>query len=236
MSNKKNGPDNPFFQAQQLYYDSVGAYVKIAAQWRMAAVICLLITVASLGLNIIQITKNKVVPYVVAVDKLGTALAVKRADTASPTPVSVIQAELANVIVSWRTVTADLDLQAKMVDRLSGFARGAAKGVLTEWFEKNNPVARARNGRLVSVNVKGVPLPVSPNSWRIEWQETVRNHVGITVDVTQYEATMTVVIQPPRTDAEILKNPGGVYITELSFGTVLSGSGAANVSPSEVNQ
>ena len=126
--------------------------------------------------------------------------------------------------------------QAKMVDRLSGFARGAAKGVLTEWFEKNNPVARARNGRLVSVNVKGVPLPVSPNSWRIEWQETVRNHVGITVDTQQYEATMTVIIQPPRTDAEILRNPGGVYITELSFGTVLSTSEAARASSNEVNQ
>jgi len=236
MSNKNNEMENPFFQAQQLYYDSVGAYVKIAAQWRLAALICLAITVASLGLNIVQTSQNKVVPYVVAVDKLGTALAVKRADMASPTPVSVIQAELANVIISWRTVTADLDLQAKMVDRLSGFARGAAKGVLTEWFEKNNPVARARNGRLVSVNVKGVPLPVSPNSWRIEWQETTRNHVGITVDVTQYEATMTVVIQPPRSDAEILRNPGGVYITELSFGTVLSNTGAANVSQSEVNQ
>jgi len=233
MSNETN---NPFLQAQQLYYDSIGAYVKIAAQWRLAAVICLIITVASIGLNIVQITKNKVVPYVVAVDKIGAALAVKRADTASPTPTSVIQAELANVIISWRTVTADLDLQAKMVDRLSGFARGAAKGVLTEWFEKNNPVARARNGRLVSVNVKGVPLPVSPNSWRIEWQETTRNHVGVTVDVTQYEATMTVVIQPPRTDAEILRNPGGVYITELSFGTVLSGTGAANLSQSEVHQ
>ena len=236
MSNKKNDQENPFFQAQQLYYDSIGSYVKIAAQWRLVAVVCLVITVASLGLNIVQVSKNKIVPYVVAVDKIGTALAVERADMASPTPTSVIQAELANVIISWRTVTADLDLQSKMVDRLSSFAKGAAKGVLTEWFEKNNPVARARNGRLVSVNVKGVPLPVSPNSWRIEWQETTRSHVGITVEVKQYEATMTVVIQPPRTDAEVLKNPGGVYITELSFGTVLATSEAARALTSEVNQ
>lgn len=42
------------------------------------------------------------------------------------------------------------------------------------------------------------------------------------MEVTQYEATMTVIIQPPKTDTEILRNPGGVYITELSFGTVLS--------------
>ncbi|MCL2029885.1 MAG: VirB8/TrbF family protein, partial [Deltaproteobacteria bacterium] len=57
--------------------------------------------------------------------------------------------------------------------------------------------------------------------------ETLRNHVGVTVETTQYEATMTVAVQPPRTEAEILKNPGGVYITELSFGTVLAKSSEA---------
>jgi type IV secretion system protein VirB5 len=214
--------DNPYLQARAEFYDSVGYPVKDAAQWRLAAFISFVLLALSLTGNVIQASREKVVPYVVAVDRLGAALAVKRADVASPTPVTVIQAELANLVTNWRTVTADLDLQARMVDRLSGFTRGAAKGALTEWFEKNNPVGRARSGRLVSVNIKSVPLPVSQNSWRIEWQETIRNHVGVTVESTQYEATMTVQIQPPKTDAEILRNPGGVYITELSFGTVLA--------------
>ena len=219
---KSSDLDNPYLQARAEFYDSVGYPVKAAAQWRLAAFICFVLLALSITGNVIQASREKVVPYVVAVDKLGAALAVKRADVASPTPVTVIQAELANLVTNWRTVTADLDLQARMVDRLSSFTRGSAKGVLTEWFEKNNPVGRARSGRLVSVNIKGVPLPVSQNSWRIEWQETVRNHVGVTVESTQYEATMTVQIQPPKTDAEILRNPGGVYITELSFGTVLA--------------
>ena len=223
MSNK-NDLDNPYIQARDQFFDSVGYPVKAAYHWRLAAFISFFLLALSLTGNVIQASREKVVPYVVAVDKLGAALAVKRADVATPTPTAVVQAELANIIVNWRTVTADLDLQAKMVDRLSGFTRGAAKGVLTEWFERNNPVGRARSGRLVSVNVKGVPLPVSQNSWRIEWQETTRNHVGVTVEAVQYEATMTVTIQPPRTDAEILRNPGGVYITELSFGTILTKS------------
>jgi type IV secretion system protein VirB5 len=226
---------NPYLDAREEFYDSVGYPVKAAAQWRLAAFISFILLALSLAGNVIQASKEKIVPYVVAVDKIGAALAVKRADLASPTPVTVIQAELANLIVNWRTVTADLDLQARKIDRLSAFTRGSAKGVLTEWFEKNNPVARARSGRLVSVNIKSVPLPVSQNSWRIEWQETLRNHVGVTMETTQYEATMTVLIQPPRTDAEILKNPGGVFITELSFGTVLAKSSeAARASQNEV--
>ncbi len=220
----KNELNNPYLQAREEFFDSVGYPVKAAYHWRLAAFISFLLLALSLTANVIQAGREKVVPYMVAVDELGAALAVKRADVASPTPTAVIQAELANLIVNWRTVTADLDLQARMVDRLSGFTRGAAKGVLTEWFEKNNPVGRAKSGRLVSVDIKSAPLPVSQNSWRVEWRETTRNHVGVTVESQQYEATMTVTIQPPRTDAEILRNPGGVYITELSFGTILSKS------------
>jgi type IV secretion system protein VirB5 len=218
----KDQLNNPYLEAQAAFYDSIGYPLKAAAYWRIAAFVCFTLLGLSIAGNVLQASREKVVPYVVAVDKLGAALAVKRADVAAPTPTTLIQAELANLVVNWRTVTADLDLQARMIDRLSGFVRGSAKGVLTEWFEKNNPVTRARSGRLVSVNVKSVPLPVSQNSWRIEWQETLRNHVGVALDVTQYEATMTVLIQPPKTDAEILRNPGGVYITELSFGTVLA--------------
>ncbi len=212
---------NPYLEAKEEWFDSVGPFVCQAAQWRLIALVALLLACASITGNIIQATKEKVVPYVVAVDKIGAAVAVRKADLASPTPTTVIQAELANLIHSWRTVTADLDLQARMVDRLGGFVLGSAKGVLTEWFEKNNPVGKAKSGKLVSVNIKSVPLPVSNNSWRIEWLETERNHTGLTTNTVQYEATMTVAIKPPTTDAEILKNPGGVYITELSYGEVL---------------
>ena len=112
--------DTPYLQARAEFYDSVGYPVKAAAQWRLAAFISFVLLALSLTGNVIQASREKVVPYVVAVDRLGAALAVKRADMASPTPVTVIQAELANLVTNWRTVTADLDLQARMVDRLSG--------------------------------------------------------------------------------------------------------------------
>lgn len=222
MKDQARKIDNPYLQAREEFYESIGYPVKAASYWRITALLSLILLGLSLTGNIIQMTREKVVPYVVAVDKLGSALAVKRADVASPTPTSVIQAELANVVTNWRTVTGDLDLQSRMVARLSSFIRSSAKGVLTTWFEQNNPVKRAKSGRLVSVDIKSVPLPVSQHAWRIEWQETVRNHAGLTMDITHYEATMTVAINPPKTDAEILRNPGGVYITALSFGKVLN--------------
>ncbi len=214
--------ENPYENARGQFLEYVATYAAAAFHWRLAAIICLIVLALSLALNIIQASKARVVPYVVAVDKIGQAVAVKRADEASVTPRTVIQAELANLVTNWRTVTADLDLQNQMVTKLSSVTRGAAKGVLTEWFVANNPVQRAKGGRLVSVQIKSIPLPLSQDAWRVEWRETVRNHSGVSQEITDYEATMVVVIQPPKTDAEILKNPGGVYITELSFGTVLA--------------
>ena len=101
---------------------------------------------------------------------------------------------------------------------------GSAKGQMRQWFEANNPFDRAKEGKLVQVSIKGLPLPVSQDSWRVEWTETVRGHTGaVLVDPQTFEATLTVQLQPPATDAQVMQNPGGIAITGLSFSRVLSG-------------
>jgi type IV secretion system protein VirB5 len=102
----------------------------------------------------------------------------------------------------------------------------AAKGVLTGWSEANNPYAQARAGKLVSVSIRGLPLPVSNDYWLVELRESTRNQAGVLMDVTHYEAAMKIAITPPATDAQVIKNPGGIYITELSYSTVLNQPGA----------
>jgi len=215
--------DNPYLNGREEWLERYGDYIKRAAHWRMIAVVCLLITAFSVAGNMIQAAQYKVVPYIVEVDKLGKAATVNRADLATPTPQRVIQAELANVILAWRTVTADLDLQKKMVERLSFYMAGAGKGLIRQWYEANNPYERAKDGKLVQVVVKGLPLPVSNDSWRVEWTETVRGFNGALLhDPQTYEATLAVQVHPPTTDAQVMKNPCGIYITGLSFSKVLA--------------
>ena len=98
---------------------------------------------------------------------------------------------------------------------------GSAKGVLRQWYEANNPYEIAKSGKLVHVEIKGLPLPVSSDSYRVEWVETVRSHAGVMLDSHTYEATVTIQINPPTADAVLLRNPGGVYITALSAGKVV---------------
>lgn len=212
---------SPFIAAKDEWLERYGSYITRAAQWRMFACCCLVITALSVAGNVIQASQNKIVPYIIEVDRVGKSVAVARADSASVAPQRVVQADIAMAIVNWRTVTADVELQERMIKRLSAFVTGTAKGVLKTWFEENNPYARAKKC-LVSVDIKGLPLPVSTDSWRVEWTETERNHVGLVQNTNSYEATVSVVILPPETDQQIMTNPSGVTFTAISFGKILN--------------
>jgi len=211
---------NPYLNGREEWLDRYGSYISRAAQWRIAAFLCLVLMGVSLTGNVIQARQVKTVPYIVEVDNLGNIGVVARADSASSTPRRMIQASIAACIADWRTVTPDVELQRKMIERLTFFMAGSAKGVLREWYEANNPYEIAKN-KLVQVEIKGLPLPVSPDSYRVEWMETVRSHAGVLLDSHVYEATVTVQIKAPTTDAVLLRNPGGIYITALSAGKVV---------------
>ncbi|WP_419783922.1 VirB8/TrbF family protein [Maridesulfovibrio sp.] len=212
--------ENPYLTAREEWLERYGSYIEGRNQWRLFAFCCLLVTAISISMNFIQVTQSKVVPYTVEVDKHGQILSVTRADEVGPAPKRIIQAEVANLIVNWRTVTADIGLQKKMVQRMSSFVLGAAQGAAKNWYENNNPYERSQKV-LVEVDIKGIPLPVSSESWRVEWLETVRNHSGVAISSTHYEATVKVRISPPTTESQILRNPLGIYVTELSWAKLL---------------
>ncbi|CAI3228548.1 type IV secretion system protein [Desulfovibrio desulfuricans] len=218
---------SPYLNGREEWLERYGSYISRAAQWRMTAFLCLMIATVSITGNVIQASQVKTVPYIIEVDALGKAAVVARADRASATPKRLIQAEIAKCVSDWRTVTADVELQQKMIERLSFFMAGSAKGVLRQWYEANNPYEIAKSGKLVHVEIKGLPLPVSSDSYRVEWVETVRSHAGVMLDSHTYEATVTIQINPPTADAVLLRNPGGVYITALSAGKVVGASAPA---------
>ncbi len=211
---------NPYLEAREEWLERYGSYISRAQQWRFFALLSLgALLLSGLG-NVIQAQKATVVPYFVSVDTLGRA-EVTRIENPGAPPRSLIQAELGNAVTNWRTVTADADLQKRMVQRLSMFTAGAARGVVQTYFQENNPYKRAADGKLVSVSLAGLPLPISQDSWRVEWTETTRDHAGNELERRRWQATMRLRFQPPSTDAQILTNPGGIYVTELNFSAML---------------
>lgn len=226
---KASDGHTPYLNARQEWLERYGSYISRAAQWRMTAFIALILLGGSIMGNVIQANQVKAIPYIIEVDKLGKAAVTARADQAGAAPLRLIQAEIAACITDWRTVTADIELQKQMIQRLSYFVAGSAKGVLKEWFTANNPYEIAKSGKLVHVEIKSLPLPVSANSYRVEWTETTRAHTGVALESHTYEATVSVQINPPASEAVLLRNPGGVYLTSLSASRVFkTGAPAAS--------
>lgn len=216
----KESAFSPFLAAKQEWLERYGDYIQARDNWRFAAFLALIIACASLAGNWFQHMQTKITPYIVEVDKVGNISAVRSLQSDGTVPSRVIQAEIVGIITNWRTVTADIELQKKLVAKLSAYIGGSARGTIQEWYQQNNPYQRAEKV-LVSVEATGLPLPVSSDSWRISWIETTRNHTGATLDSTQYEATVSIALVPPKNEAQIIANPGGILVTGLNFGKLL---------------
>ena len=208
-----NGPHSAIYiAARQEWNERYGGYIAQAAAWRVTAIASLaLAAVAVVGLAW-EASQNHIVPYVVQTDKLGDAVAISRADIAAPASPALIRAQLANWISNTRSVYTDAAAEKRIVTEayalVNGRSRAAAQ--LNDWFSAHNPFERARND-IVTVAVESVQ-PISGNTWRIEWREDTASRTGSGQSSQEWQATVTVSVNPPTTAAEILANPVGLYI------------------------
>lgn len=225
QANKLPQTKNPYLDARAEWLERYGSYISRSAQWRAVALISLVILAVSVTGNVMQAKQSSVRPYVVELDKLGRVRNVAPLPEAVSIPRNMIQATIASAIVNWRTVTADTELQKQLISKLSAVTTGAAQGLLKQWFSEHNPYDTAKAGQLIHVEIKGLPLPVSDSSYRVEWIETLRNQAGALLDQQSYEATATIQLHPPQSEAAILANPGGIYITALSASKIITNSG-----------
>lgn len=199
-----------------------GSYIKREHVWKVVAVFALAIALIAVGGVVYIGAQNRIVPYIVEVDKLGNAVAVRRADLIQPTDPRVMRAMLARFIVNVRSVLVDATAQKRAILEAYAMLRqpDPATGLLNEFFQSaQSPFKRAQT-ETVTVEIENV-LPISANYWQVEWREVVRNRKGIEIKRHRHKANMTIVVVPPTDDATIIKNPIGLYIEELSWSKLL---------------
>jgi Type IV secretory pathway, TrbF components len=214
-------PDNPqsavYMLARREWNERYGSYIAQRDGWRMAALAALGVAALAVGGLIYDRSRGYVVPYIVEVDKLGDALAIARADVAAPVAAQIIRAQLARWIVEVRSVYMDVAAQRRLIEDAYAMLdrHGAAFQTANEWFEANDPFKRAAN-ELVGVQVESV-LPISANTWRIEWREETRSRDGTLLSRQPWQAVATVNVIPPTTDAAMLVNPTGLFVEAFSW-------------------
>ena len=214
-------PDGPhsaiYMAARAEWTERYGSYIAQAHVWRVTALASLSVAFVAVAGVVWIGAQNRVVPYVVETDKLGDALAVSRADIAAPVDTRLIRAGLARWIEDVRTVYLDVAAERTVVTEAYAMVNrnGAAAQQLNDWFSQHDPFKRAQT-EMVGVSMESV-LPISGNTWRVEWREDRQSRDGTAVPPAHWQATVTVSVNPPTNDATILVNPAGLYVDSFDW-------------------
>jgi type IV secretory pathway TrbF-like protein len=207
-------PATPYQAAEQVWDQRIGSARVQAKNWRLMAFGCLLLALLMAAGLVWRAGQSLVQPYVVEVDKAGQVRAVGEA--ASPYKPSDAQTayHLAHFITLVRSLSIDpIVVRQNWLDAYDYTTdRGAA--TLNDYARSNDPFARVGK-ESVTVQVTSV-VRASDASFQVRWTE--RRYVnGEAAGLARWTAVLSIVVQPPRTEEKLRRNPLGIYINGLSW-------------------
>ena len=205
---------NHYLAGRQAWAEAFGSFIQERNLWRLVALLVSIVAILLGAGNIIQLRQQKVIPYMVEVDRAGRISGGQMAKKLE-TSQEMIQYSLGQFITAWRTVTADIALQEKYIKQSSFMSIGAAKRILAKWYADNNPYISSEK-KLVEVRIMALPLYVSGETWLVEWTEIERTHKGVERSRTTFQANLIIKRKLPETQHEIINNASGIYVSEIS--------------------
>jgi len=207
-------PVTPYQKAAQLWDERIGSARVQARNWRLMALGGLLLSTALSGGLLWQSMQSRVVPYVVAVDRLGEARAVTPADQDYQPADAEIDWFLARFISDVRSVSLDPVLMRE--NWLSAYDFTTARGArfLNGYARDASPFEEAGT-RTVSVQVASV-VRVSDRSFQVKWTESDYER-GTPAGTSHWTAILSVVRRPPGSADVLRKNPLGLYVDAIDW-------------------
>jgi type IV secretory pathway TrbF-like protein len=207
-------PQTPYQRAGQAWDERIGSARVQARNWRLMALGGLaLSTGLSAGL-LWQSTQSRVVPYVVAVDKLGEAQTVAPADKDYQPTEPQVAWFLGRFIVDVRSVSLDPVLMRQNWLSAYDFVTERGARFLNGYARAANPFGDVGT-RTVSVQVTNI-VRASDRSFQIKWAESEYER-GTLVGTSHWTAILSVVVRPPSSSDTLRKNPLGLYVDSIDW-------------------
>jgi type IV secretion system protein TrbF len=211
-----------YLQARREWDERYGDLVLGKRNWQITSAGLMLLSLI-LALGIVWMSaRTKVIPFVVEVDKLGYAITIPAALTASTTPTTVERMkryEIAAFIRNARSVTSDPVVEQNMLNDLLAHAHGAANRFLESYFHADdfvkNPFQIMKH-RTVDVQIESI-LQASPKSYQVRWSETARDLSGAPLGTSHWEAMLETELSPQNSTDTVISNPLGFYVTRISW-------------------
>lgn len=218
---KKIDETNPYLDAKREWLERYGNYISQKRNWQIIAVLSAIISLICVIFLGYSTTQNKLIPYVIEVDKLGNTSKVgivQNIDLKNP---NVIKYSLNTFIYSWRSVWGDVEIQRKFIFDAYAYLEPNSKAFnfINEEYREKNPFKQASKEN-VRVKVKSI-VPQNADTWQVEWEEETRNLKEEIISQITYRGFFQVKQIVPTTEEQILKNPLGIFIFDLNYAKIL---------------
>ncbi|MFT4178858.1 MAG: conjugal transfer protein TrbF [Thermomonas sp.] len=214
------------YQAAGLEWDRrIGEPRVQARNWRLMAFGCLGLAIGMAGGLVWRSAQSTVAPYVVEVDGSGEVRAVAAvASQYEPTDAQLAH-HLSRFIEQVRSLSIDPVVVRQNWLGAYGYTTDRGASVLNDYARANDPFARV--GReSVTVQVTSV-VRASESSFQVRWTE--RRYVnGAPAGTQRWTAVLSYVLQTPRTEKQLRRNPLGIYVNGLSWSRELDAGEGGN--------
>ncbi len=207
-------PVTPYQAAGQVWDQRLGSARVQAKNWRLMAFGCLSLALLMAAGLLWRAGQSIVTPYVVEVDAAGQVRAIGEAAT----PYKATDAQIAYHLTRFVTNVRSLAIDPVVVRQnwLEAYDyttdRGAA--TLNDYARSNDPFSRVGQNS-VAVEITSV-VRASENSFQVRWIE--RSYVnGSPASSERWTAVLSIVLQAPRNEERLRRNPLGIYVNGLAW-------------------
>ena len=215
---------SPFLDARKSFAALSGANVASTHMWQIVAIVALLLAIGAVASSTYQSLRSTMVPFVIQVDKLGTTAAVGPAAHAGDSDPIVIQSFLAAWVANARMVTPDAALQRQAVFRVYALLgpNDPATKKINGFYSRDgegDPFTRAGK-EAVEVQIE-TALPLTKESWQVDWLETTRDRQGARRPTTARMRATLQVYQTPNdrktSEEQMRMNPLSIYVKDFTW-------------------
>lgn len=207
-------PETPYQKAAQVWDERIGSARVQAKNWRLMAFGCLILSCLLSAGVVWQAGRSQITPFVIEVDSLGDVRTVGPAIAAYEPSDAQIAYHLARFIENVRSLSIDPIIVRQNWLRAYDYATTRGANTLNDHAQAYDPFSKVGQ-RTVTVDVTSI-VRSSDDSFEVRWREQSLEN-GSLAETNHYTAVLSIVLQLPRTEEALRKNPLGIFVHGLNW-------------------
>lgn len=212
----KNSQDRRYDRAKRAWDERIGSARAQAFHWRLTALLSLA-GMLGLGAALAHVSaRHDVKTYVVEIDQLGQPGRITLANDGFEPDASQTGYFVGQVIRLVRARPLDPVVIRDNWKMAYGFLAGDAVHMMNAYAVSDPPLRTIDGRRLTRTVAITNILQKSPDTFQVRWVET--DYIGGTPQSPrQHTGLFQFEFKPPRTEADVFKNPLGIYVISFSW-------------------